>query len=627
MSSHWPPNGGASHHVYQLAPQQQQQQQQQQQPQLPATTTTNGYQLPPISIASGGHVHGGAPPHGLQQRLQVATYPAHMTHLPSSTAASYASGLTAGVGVEQTSYSAPPALMNGYHAAAHPHPHPQQHHPNSGATGYGASDTSLYSSASSFLSSSVPVSSMASTSMAVMAPNPTLTSAGSLSPPDRTSSSLIGGSKEKRKQVKNACTNCQKACKKCDEGRPCSRCVKYDLQSSCENSTRKERLRGIKRGPYKRRTHHFGVQTSAGGTSASSATTGGRLVAPGSIQTQVQPHAVQQQQQQQADAYTSHAARPKMEPRTSSQSYLHFTSDTSSFLDRTNSHTSSNSSSGGHGHGHNHSHGGSSKSLPPLLSPSALYHAATGGPATSPNLTHFLHGGANSAGNPADHSLYYVSRASQSASALVHAPGSAQNQQQHVQQQQHQQHHRYQSDSSLATLSSAGFHAQGAGSVSSGNSSGGSAASVLTPQTPVGPETSLSLPLPHSLPLPGTSSSVTTAPPGSVVQQATATTPNLLPDPAAANLIPPSQGVEPSTGLPKPFPLRMPAGVAVRHRQQQQQSPQQQQLQMQQVQGKQSFPSAMSPDGLQFDSELPAFLAHSAASAPAYQNGHRWGYL
>jgi hypothetical protein len=31
----------------------------------------------------------------------------------------------------------------------------------------------------------------------------------------------------KRSQVKNACTNCQKACKKCDPARPCLRCVKH----------------------------------------------------------------------------------------------------------------------------------------------------------------------------------------------------------------------------------------------------------------------------------------------------------------------------------------------------------------------------------------------------------------
>ncbi|KAJ1962870.1 hypothetical protein IWQ62_003393, partial [Dispira parvispora] len=57
----------------------------------------------------------------------------------------------------------------------------------------------------------------------------------------------------KRKQVKNACVNCQKACKKCDDARPCLRCVKYGLESTCRNSPRKERKKGVKRGPYKRR--------------------------------------------------------------------------------------------------------------------------------------------------------------------------------------------------------------------------------------------------------------------------------------------------------------------------------------------------------------------------------------
>ncbi|KAJ3078331.1 hypothetical protein HK102_004576, partial [Quaeritorhiza haematococci] len=47
--------------------------------------------------------------------------------------------------------------------------------------------------------------------------------------------------------------NCQKACKKCDNTRPCPRCVKYGLQDSCTDSVRKERKKGIKRGPYKRK--------------------------------------------------------------------------------------------------------------------------------------------------------------------------------------------------------------------------------------------------------------------------------------------------------------------------------------------------------------------------------------
>lgn len=66
-------------------------------------------------------------------------------------------------------------------------------------------------------------------------------------------SPLAQGQKPKRRQVKNACVNCQKACKKCDEGRPCSRCVKYGLTDTCVDSTRKVRKKGIKRGPYKRR--------------------------------------------------------------------------------------------------------------------------------------------------------------------------------------------------------------------------------------------------------------------------------------------------------------------------------------------------------------------------------------
>lgn len=57
----------------------------------------------------------------------------------------------------------------------------------------------------------------------------------------------------KRKQVKNACVNCQKACKKCDDGRPCQRCIRYNLQDTCVNSQRKERRKGVKRGPYKKR--------------------------------------------------------------------------------------------------------------------------------------------------------------------------------------------------------------------------------------------------------------------------------------------------------------------------------------------------------------------------------------
>lgn len=47
--------------------------------------------------------------------------------------------------------------------------------------------------------------------------------------------------------------NCQKACKKCDDGRPCKRCVKLGLTATCRDSDRKERKKGVKRGPYKKR--------------------------------------------------------------------------------------------------------------------------------------------------------------------------------------------------------------------------------------------------------------------------------------------------------------------------------------------------------------------------------------
>ncbi|PPQ66878.1 hypothetical protein CVT26_009818 [Gymnopilus dilepis] len=57
----------------------------------------------------------------------------------------------------------------------------------------------------------------------------------------------------KRRQVKNACTHCQKACKKCDDARPCLRCVKYGISEECVDSQRKERKKGVKRGPYKKR--------------------------------------------------------------------------------------------------------------------------------------------------------------------------------------------------------------------------------------------------------------------------------------------------------------------------------------------------------------------------------------
>ncbi|KAJ2850507.1 hypothetical protein IWW36_001823 [Coemansia brasiliensis] len=90
------------------------------------------------------------------------------------------------------------------------------------------------------------------------------TSGGQTSPQDQRLRPPYSGGEEgqsssdaplrpKRAQVKNACVNCQRACKKCDSGRPCQRCIKYNLVDSCVDSKRKPRKKGIKRGPYKKR--------------------------------------------------------------------------------------------------------------------------------------------------------------------------------------------------------------------------------------------------------------------------------------------------------------------------------------------------------------------------------------
>ena len=47
--------------------------------------------------------------------------------------------------------------------------------------------------------------------------------------------------KTKRQQVSRACSNCRKAKTACSNHRPCQRCVKFNLQSSCEDAPRKQR--------------------------------------------------------------------------------------------------------------------------------------------------------------------------------------------------------------------------------------------------------------------------------------------------------------------------------------------------------------------------------------------------
>ncbi|OBZ67940.1 hypothetical protein A0H81_12216 [Grifola frondosa] len=64
-----------------------------------------------------------------------------------------------------------------------------------------------------------------------------------------------------------ACTNCASACKRCDEARPCERCIKYGISDTCVDGVRKERKKGIKRGPYKRKNRASGGETPSPGFS------------------------------------------------------------------------------------------------------------------------------------------------------------------------------------------------------------------------------------------------------------------------------------------------------------------------------------------------------------------------
>lgn len=58
--------------------------------------------------------------------------------------------------------------------------------------------------------------------------------------------------KIKRPAVKIACVNCKNCGKKCDTQRPCNRCIRLGFEDGCIDSVRKQRAKGLKRGPYKR---------------------------------------------------------------------------------------------------------------------------------------------------------------------------------------------------------------------------------------------------------------------------------------------------------------------------------------------------------------------------------------
>ena len=51
---------------------------------------------------------------------------------------------------------------------------------------------------------------------------------------------------KRRSQVKIACIHCKKACKKCDNARPCTRCIRTGTASTCVDAPRKERKKDKK---------------------------------------------------------------------------------------------------------------------------------------------------------------------------------------------------------------------------------------------------------------------------------------------------------------------------------------------------------------------------------------------
>lgn len=62
----------------------------------------------------------------------------------------------------------------------------------------------------------------------------------------------INTDETKRNQVKISCINCKKTHKKCDNSRPCQRCIDHKLIDTCKDAERKKREIGVKRGKYKK---------------------------------------------------------------------------------------------------------------------------------------------------------------------------------------------------------------------------------------------------------------------------------------------------------------------------------------------------------------------------------------
>lgn len=204
-----------------------------------------------------------------QHSSSPVNYPMH-----GNTNNSYGMGIYQPLSSNGSNFSAVPAdaqhMMQQQQQQGHPqhhdqHQHAQHHHHHHASHGaYQQTGESMYShhnGGGASLSGHHGQDGMSGPS-----PSPTSASAQLMGSPN----GLPHGMRPKRRQVKNACINCQKACKKCDEGRPCTRCIKYGLTDTCIDSMRKERKRGIKRGPYKRRATTGSSNVGQGSSSAPS---------------------------------------------------------------------------------------------------------------------------------------------------------------------------------------------------------------------------------------------------------------------------------------------------------------------------------------------------------------------
>ncbi|CAA16906.1 DNA-binding transcription factor, phosphate starvation genes Pho7 [Schizosaccharomyces pombe] len=88
-------------------------------------------------------------------------------------------------------------------------------------------------------------------------PNRSLNVSNNTTPPLSTVNKIIkkpkattGKVKKRLPQAKRACAKCQKDNKKCDDARPCQRCIK--AKTDCIDLPRKKRPTGVRRGPYKK---------------------------------------------------------------------------------------------------------------------------------------------------------------------------------------------------------------------------------------------------------------------------------------------------------------------------------------------------------------------------------------